>query len=150
MIVKLLAMLATFAAGAMIAFQSPINAKLGSIVGGPLVAAFFSFCIGTLFLGTMILITKQYPDISQINRSQFWLFIGGFLGAGLVFTTLSVVPILGSTLMIAILVMGQMTSGLFIDKIGFLLPQAYDISLPRIIGAILVIVGVILIARSTG
>ncbi len=149
MLIKLLAMIAAIAAGAMIAFQSPINAKLGSIMGGPLVAAFFSFCIGTVFLGLLILITKQYPDFTQLPKTQLWMFIGGVFGATLVFTTISTVPILGSALLISLLVTGQIMSGMMIDKTGFLLPNQYEIGWERILGAALVIIGVVLIARTT-
>ena len=149
MFIKILAMIAAVAAGAFIAFQSPINAKLGSIIGGPLVAAFISFLIGTIFLGILLLVTRQFPDLSQLSKTQIWMFVGGLLGAGMVFTTLSVVPILGSALMVSLLVTGQMMSALYIDKTGFLLPQSYDISWERILGATLVVIGMILITRTT-
>ena len=46
--IKLLAMFASLLAGSMIAFQAPINARLGNVIGGPLVAIFFSFAVGAV------------------------------------------------------------------------------------------------------
>lgn len=147
---KLLAMLAALVAGSMIAFQAPVNARLGSIMGGPLVATFFSFAVGTAALALLLVATGQMPAFSKIGATAPWMWIGGLLGAVLVFTSISVVPILGAALMIALFVTGQLIAGLIIDKTGFLLPEAVAIGWERILALLLIIAGVALFSLSRG
>jgi transporter family-2 protein len=141
-------MLVAFIGGAMIAFQAPLNSKLGmTLGGGPLIAAFISFLVGTIALGTILIVKQQIPSADDIARTVPWMWIGGLMGAIYVWGSISAVPVLGSALMISIVVAGQLVSALYIDKTGFLLPAALDISWQRIVGAALVMGGVILFAR---
>lgn len=149
MLLKYFLMLASFIAGSMIAFQSPINAKLGSIMGGPLVAAFISFASGTIALGLLISLTGQWPRLTEIYQTAPWMWIGGILGAMFVFTSISVVPFLGAALMISLFVAGQLAGALIIDKTGFLLPHSIDIGWERMLAVALILAGVILFTRST-
>ena len=147
---KLLAIIASLLAGAMIAFQAPINARLGSLTGGPLVATFFSFAIGTLALALLLVVTGQIPSLSKISATAPWMWSGGLLGVAFVYTTISVVPILGAALMISLFVAGQLAAALLIDKTGFLLPMPIDIGWERIAGLVLIIAGVTLFTTSRG
>lgn len=148
--IKLLSIAAAFFGGSMIAFQSPINAKLGSIMGGPLVAAFCSFLVGTVALGLLMVVSGNLPKMGEISQTASWMWIGGVLGAIFVFVSISVVPVLGAALMIGLFVAGQLTGALIIDKTGFLLPMSIDIGWERIVALSLILAGVALFARSGG
>ena len=150
MTIKLFSILAALFAGAMIAFQAPINAKLGSVMGGPLVATFCSFAVGTLILGILMVAGGHVPRIEQVSQTQLWWWAGGILGAILVYISISVVPILGAALMIALFVAGQLIGALIIDKTGFLLPIQIDIGWERIAALVLILGGVVLFTRSQG
>jgi transporter family-2 protein len=145
---KILCMLAALFAGATVSFQAPINAKLGQIVGGPLAATFFSFAVGTIILGILLVVTGQIPRFNNIGQTEMWMWIGGALGAIFVFTSISVIPILGAALMISLFVAGQLIGALIIDKTGFLLPEQIDISWERIAALTLIMAGVVLFTRS--
>jgi len=138
------ALLSLFA-GAMIVLQAPINARLGSVMGGPLVAAFLSFLTGTLALGLCLLVLRKSVAISQITHTSPWMWVGGVLGAILVFTTIFAVPRLGATAMFALVIGGQVLFSLILDHYGFLLPQATAISPLRLLGAGLLVSGIALI-----
>jgi transporter family-2 protein len=147
MTVKLFSILAALLAGSMIAFQSPINAKLGSLTGGPLVATFFSFAVGTFALGILLIVTGNIPKMQSVGQTELWMWVGGLLGAVFVFVSISVVPILGAALMISLFVAGQLVGALLIDKTGFLLPQSIDIGWERIAALLLMVVAVWLFTR---
>ncbi len=146
----LLTALAAFFAGSMIAFQSPINAKLGGLMGGSLVAAFCSFAVGTVILAVLLVITGNIPRLGDIGRTELWMWSGGLMGAIFVFTSISVVPVIGAALMIALFVAGQMAGALLIDKTGFLLPASIPIGWERILALGLIMAGVVLFTRSGG
>lgn len=147
MTVKLISMIAALFAGSMIAFQSPINARLGGVMGGPLVATFFSFAVGTVALAILLAVSGNIPKFAEINQTQSWMWIGGLLGAIFVFVSISVVPVLGAALMISLFVTGQLVGALLIDKTGFLLPQSIDIGWERIAALVLMVVAVWLFTK---
>lgn len=146
--IKIFSIIAALLGGSMIAFQSPINAKLGGVMGGPLVAAFCSFAVGTLMLGILMVVTGNLPRMGEINQTASWMWVGGILGAIFVYTSISVVPVLGAALMISLFIAGQLIGALIIDKTGFLLPMSIDIGWERIVALVLIMAGVVLFTRS--
>lgn len=145
---NMIAVAAAVLAGSMIAFQAPLNAKLGSIMGGPLVATFFSFATGTIILGIVLAASGNWPRFSEIGATAPWMWAGGLLGAIFVFTSISVVPVLGAALMISLFVAGQLFGALVIDRTGFLLPAQIDIGWERILALVLIIAGAALFSFS--
>lgn len=145
---KILSILIALFAGSLVAFQSPINARLGDHMGGPLVAAFCSFAVGTLALAVVLLATGNIPRLAAIAQTEPWLWIGGLLGAIFVTVAAWVVPTLGAALMISLFVAGQLIGALIIDKTGFLLPGQVDIGWERIAAVALIMAGVVLFMRS--
>jgi len=148
-LLKISMILASVFAGSMIAFQAPINHKLGSFMGGPLVAAFCSFAVGTVILGLLVVLTGNTPRPEQFTRPEIWMWAGGLLGSIFVFTSITAVPILGSALMLSLFIMGQLMGALIIDKTGFLLPMQIEIGWERILALFLILGGVVLFARGT-
>lgn len=145
---KIFYMVLALFAGSMIAFQAPINARLGGIMGGPMVAAFCSFAVGTLALGMLLILTGNVPRFHEIQTTAPWMWAGGLLGAIFVFVSIFAVPVLGAALMIALFIAGQLMGALIIDKTGFLLPEQIDIGWERIVALVLILAGAALFARS--
>ncbi len=148
MLFKSFLMVLSVFAGSMVAFQAPINAKLGSLTQGPLLAAFISFAVGTVALGFLVLVTGNLPKMDDLMRTDLWMWVGGLLGAIFVFTSITVVPVLGSALMLSLFILGQLIGALVIDKTGFLLPMSIDISWERMVAFGLILGGVVLFMRS--
>lgn len=136
----------SFVGGAMIVMQAPINARLGSIVGGPLWAAFFSFLCGVIALGLTLLITRKPLPFDNIGQTQGWMWIGGVMGAAFVVTTIFAVPRLGAGLMIALIIAGQLSFAILMDHYGFLVPER-PVTTLRIAGAALVMAGAFMIFK---
>ena len=141
------AALMSFTGGAIIMMQAPINARLGSVMGGPLWAAFLSFLVGTIALAAVLLISRKAPSFENIFQTSAWMWTGGLLGAMFVFATIFSVPKLGAGLMIVLIVSGQMVCAIAMDHYGFLVPEAHSASLLRILGAGLVMAGAWLVYK---
>jgi transporter family-2 protein len=137
-----------FAAGAALAVQFSVNAQLRSFVGGPLVAATISFFVGTLALLATSLIGRQpWPLGGAIAHAPWWAWVGGLLGAFYLLATIVLVPRLGAGVTVGSIVAGQVTASVLIDNFGLMRVPVHEATLPRIAGAALIVVGVVLVQR---
>ncbi|HET7723711.1 MAG TPA: DMT family transporter [Propionibacteriaceae bacterium] len=130
-------------AGVLGAIQATVNGRLGTVMGSPLAAALVSFAVGLLGLVLVNLAARNRPRLE--GRLPWWSLTGGLIGAGFVFSIAYVTPILGTSLAISATLLGQVTGGLVLDHIGaFGFPRRH-LSVQRLLGAVLVLVGVLLV-----
>ena len=134
--------------GAILPLQATINTRLSKIVGGPVVSAFVSFSVGTIALLLYLLITRQIKlDTIPFRESSWWMWIGGLLGAFFVAGIVVLLPRLGVALSFSLVVAGQMAIAILFDHYGWIGTTIREISLGKIAGAVLLIVGVFLIRK---
>ena len=130
-------------AGVLGAVQATVNGRLGTVMGSPLAAALVSFAVGLLGLVLVNLAARSRPRV--VGRLPWWSLTGGLIGAGFVFSIAYVTPILGTSLAISATLLGQVTGGLVLDHIGaFGFPRRH-LSMQRLLGAALVLGGVLLV-----
>lgn len=106
-------------AGVAIAFQSPINASLGRIVG-PFNSAFVSFAVGVVVTFIVANLTDGMGRLQGITSAQPWHFIGGILGVVLVTALIIAVPRIGVSQMMVAALAGQLAAAMLIDHYGWL------------------------------
>jgi transporter family-2 protein len=143
MIWALLALLA----GAMLPIQAGVNAELARIVGHPVRSALVSFAVGTgalLFLA-FALTSPSWPW-SRMLQAPWWVYVGGLLGAVYVVGVIALAPRLGALLAFVLVIAGQLLASLLLDHFGLLYPR-HPVNLPRLLGAVLLLLGVLLIRR---
>ncbi len=133
--------------GAFIAVQAPINAQLARGLGLPVAAAFFSFLSGTVVLGVVTVVMTRIQGISLDWKAPApWLFVvGGILGGFYVTLSTVLIPRIGAAALMAFLVAGQLIAGMMLDRIGFMGFAVREISLGRVAGAVLLLVGALLV-----
>lgn len=140
--------LISFLTGILLPVQAGLNAKLGKVAGGPMVAALISFVVGTLALLLFLLISRKHPiQWSGIQSAPVWLFAGGIIGALYIAMSTYIVPVLGAALTFGLVITGQLIAAMILDHFGWLGMAVKEISMGRIIGAILLIAGVLLIRK---
>ena len=132
--------------GAMLPLQALVNARLGSQVGGPIVAAFVSFLVGTIALGAYLALARQRIGFTDAMHMPAWVWLGGLLGAFYVAVVTLLIPRLGPATMMCLVIFGQVTAALLLDKFGVLQSTPRTVDAVRIIGAALVLAGVVLVA----
>ena len=138
------AMLVAVLIGAVLPLQGLINARLGTHIGGPIVAAFASFLVGTAMLGAYLLATRTPVLLQDSLKLPAWVWAGGAFGAIYVACFTLLVPRIGAAGMICLAVLGQVTASLLLDQFGILqAPKPVDAV--RIVGALLVLAGVVLV-----
>lgn len=140
-------MTAVFIAGALIAMQAGVNSQLVRFVGHPVIAATVSFVVGTVALALCSLGVGRWPTIAVLTEAPWWVWTGGLLGAVFVVTTAALAPTLGAATLLSVAVAGQMTFALFLDHYGLVGFAVRPLSAWRVLGAALVVSGVVLIRR---
>lgn len=140
-----LAMAAIVAIGSMLPLQGLVNARLAAALHGPVMAAFVSFLVGSVVLGTWLLATRTPWSAMPDARFPPWIWIGGVLGAVYVAVFTLLIPRVGAAAAICLAVLGQVVASLLLDHFGVLQAQR-PVDWMRATGAVLVLLGVLLVA----
>jgi transporter family-2 protein len=75
-----------------------------------------------------------------------WMFVtGGCLGAAFVTCALILTPKLGAAATMAFIVTGQLLAGLLLDRMGYFDLAVRELTLGRVAGAVLLVVGALMI-----
>ncbi|HTQ68414.1 MAG TPA: DMT family transporter [Solirubrobacteraceae bacterium] len=141
------AVLVGVAAGCLVGIQAPVNSRLGKAIG-TLPAASFSFLVGTavLLLITSI-VNGGLGALGNVGRAPSWALIGGLLGAIYVSVALVVVRTLGAAGLTAVVIAGQLGVSVVIDRFGLLGVARQQVGAQRVIGLVLLVLGVALVVR---
>lgn len=127
--------------------QAAINTQLAKFVGGSVLAAFISFLIGTVVLFLVLLMRSDLSANFQASAisAPAWLYIGGALGALYVTATIILLPKIGVTATVLGIVCGQITMSLLIDHYGAFGMPVRPLTMLRMGGAALVVLGLSLV-----
>jgi len=135
-------------AGACTPVQAGINSQLKDVTGDAALAALISFAVGTLALLVYVLALRTpWPDGRAIFQIPWWMWTGGCFGAVVVVVSVILAFKLGAVTMLALMVAGQMLASLVLDQYGLVGYPEHPTTIWRFIGAVLVVVGVVLIRR---
>ena len=144
----ILLLLVALAAGVLLPVQAGVNAQLRASVGSPIVAALISFVVGTLGLAAATVVLRAPHALrSAWLASPWWHWVGGLIGALYVLASIVLAPRLGAATLVAAIVAGQMLASLILDQYGLVGFPLHPITGLRVLGAALVIGGVILVQR---
>ncbi|CAG9296431.1 DMT family transporter [Celerinatantimonas diazotrophica] len=119
---KLFYFIMALTSGFGLAIQAAVNSRLSSGVHNqPLMAAFISFAVGTLCLGLIAIFQVHWSGVgSALTQQPWWRWIGGFLGASAVFTTIFLAPRIGITNTMFLFILGQLIAGMLVDSFGWI------------------------------
>lgn len=135
-------------AGLAISTQAGVNSQLKVAVNNPWIAAFISFTIGTLFLGLIILATKQpIPSFVQLKGIELYKLTGGLLGAFFVTVIIVTTQRIGSANVFALVIAGQLLMALLYDHFGLFGFPKSAMSWVKLLGVVMLIAGAYLINK---
>jgi transporter family-2 protein len=141
-------LLLAFFAGAVAPVQAGVNSQLRAWVGHPAWAALASFTVGTLSLLVYYLALRlPWPAASTLARTPWWAWLGGVLGAFYVLSSVVVAPRLGAAVLIGLVIAGQLLASLVLDHFGLVGFARHPLNVWRVIGALFLLTGVVLIRR---
>jgi bacterial/archaeal transporter family-2 protein len=134
--------------GALLPLQAGINAQLRVAFSDPLTTALASFLVGAAGLGAALLASRAtVGPVTAWEHSAWWHWTGGLLGAAYIVAAVILAPRLGAAALTAAVVAGQMAASVALDHYGLVGFPEHPVSLARLAGAALVILGVVLVQR---
>ena len=123
-----------------------INGRLRFILGAPVWAATAQFVVGLVLLILFGVLTRQaVPAAADIGRAPWWMWTGGLFGALFILMAVVATPALGAALMLASSIVGQLGAALVIDHYGLFGGTVFPVTGTRVIGVVLLGIGVVLI-----
>jgi transporter family-2 protein len=144
----LLPLLLAMLIGAALPVQAGVNSQLRVGLGHPMLAATVSFVVGAVALGAVALAQRApIPGGAVLARLPWWVWGGGLLGALYVVGSILLVPRLGAATLTASIVAGQLAAALLLDQFGLVGYARHPLTLARLLGAVLLLAGVVLIQR---
>ncbi|WP_338801021.1 DMT family transporter [Pseudomonas sp. RSB 5.4] len=140
-----LLLLAAFA-GAVVPFQSAINSNLARGLGHPLWATLASLLVSVLVLLPVILALRlPPPSLGFISKAPLWMWAGGAFGVCFVALAVMLLPKLGASGFVALALAGQVIASMLLDHFGLFGLVEKQLTMSRVLGALLLIGGVVLI-----
>lgn len=144
---KLMWVIMAFISGAFLPIQAGLNTKLGKAGESPVHASTISFVVGTVTLLLYILFTQQSVSWEGIKSAPGYVWIGGVLGAFYVTVIILAYPQLGPGLTFGLVVAGQLIISALLEHFNVLVAQQQSISPMRVLGIVLVVVGVVIVRK---
>lgn len=132
--------------GMLLPLQALINGALAKQSFGPVFAALASFSVGTLVLLAWWLASRPAFEATALAKVPWWAWTGGVIGALYVAGATLLIPRMGAASLICVVVLGQVIGSLLLDHFGVLHPRQ-PIDGLRVVGALLVIAGALLVVR---
>jgi len=131
--------------GAAIAVQALANTRLRVALGTPVWAAVAQFVVGLMLLLGVVVVTRQpAPLMGGLARMPLWGWLGGAVGALFIVVSIVLTPRLGTAVTLATITVGQMVAALVLDHYGWLGAPVIRLSLPRVLGAACLLLGIFL------
>lgn len=136
------------AVGCLLPLQGALLARLGPQLNHPVQATMVSYIGGLLACMVILaLIRVSYPTAQQLMAIDGHFYIAGVLGMVFVTSMLYLMPYIGVTTMLVAAIIGQLIASLIIDHFGGFGGLKIAISTPRIVGVILMLVGLYFFQR---
>ncbi len=138
-------------AGGMLPIQGVVNSQLGRALDSVVLATLISFIVGSLTLLVVFLYRNNWSAGSNLQGLQDVppiLYIGGILGAIYVTAVAALIPKIGVANTMIAVILGQVLLSMLLDHLGVLGIEVRALSWSRILGASLVVFGLVLVARN--
>lgn len=133
--------------GCLSAVVGAILASLGQVIGSAIQATTGLFAIAT---GVMIVFCSLNGSVVKIRKAfttsaPWWMWSGGILGAIIVYGNAWLIPLIGVSVFMMTLLIGQLLLSLLMERNGWLGAPKKHISIVQILGIIIMLAGVTLI-----
>jgi transporter family-2 protein len=147
-----MAYLMIVAAGLLVAMQAGANARLDKSLHNPFLSSAVSFGSGlaVLIVPLSVYLALQkttLPKSQQLSAVPWWGWIGGALGALYVLVGVLTVQKIGTGIFVCLSVTASILASIAIDHFGWLEMHRHTAGPGRLMGAVLMVLGLILISR---
>lgn len=131
--------------GAAVGVQSPIAGAMGQKVGGT-ASSVIVHASGLIF--SVALLFLRGGEKIRDWRTLPWYMLGAGIFGLILYQTINVTfPRLGGTIMVALIIIGQLAAGMVIDHFGWLGVTRHPVDFSRIMGLFVLLAGGYLISK---
>ena len=131
--------------GVAVGLQSPIAGAMGQRVGG-IASSFIIHVSGAIFSGAALFL-RGGEKIKDWHTLPWYMLAAGIFGL-ILYQTISVtLPRVGSTMMVVLIIIGQLGIGVIVDHFGLLGVVTRPMDLTRVLGIAVLVFGAYLIAK---
>lgn len=136
-------------AGAFVPIQTGANTYLSKGLGNSMLSTLVVFLVALITAILILIIQKpSIPPINQLTGIPWYAWCtGGVLGTVYIFLLIYTAPKLGMANVVGLVVLGQMFMAIIIDHFGWLGFSIHHINWKRLAGALLMILGLIIIKK---
>jgi bacterial/archaeal transporter family-2 protein len=121
--------------------QVAVMGRLGQRIG-VIEALVFATAISLVLVVVALLVVRQsLAAFTEGLRAPAWMWLGGLMGALIVFTITYAGPRIGTAATIGLLIAGQLTMGAAIDRYGLFGLEQIPLTWPRLLGIALLAIG---------
>ncbi len=133
-------------AGLSLVVQQALNANLRTALNSAAWSGFTSYLVGVVCMAAFaFLVRDPVPSLATAGRVPLLSWSGGLFGAIFIALAIFLIPRLGAATFFALLIAGQMLGSIMFDHFGLLGLPVHPVSSVRILGAALLVGGVVLI-----
>jgi transporter family-2 protein len=138
--------LAAFA-GVAGAAQVAVMGRFGERIGVAAALAFSTAVTAALAVAVLVVATRSLHGYADAVRQPLWLWSGGAMGLFIVLSVTFAGPRIGTTATVALLIAGQLTAAVVIDRFGLFGADEVAIGWQRVLGVWLLALGAALTVR---
>lgn len=131
--------------GIAVGIQSPIAGAMGQRIGGT--ASSVIVHLSGLIFSMVLLLVKGGERIRDWRTLPIYMLGAGIFGLILYQTINVTFPRLGGTMMVALIIIGQLVTGIVVDHFGWLGVATRPIDATRILGIGILLIGGYLISK---
>jgi bacterial/archaeal transporter family-2 protein len=148
MFTRLVLLLLVALGGAGLTIQVVWNARLRTSTASPVLTAIISVFVTLLSLALLWASgTTNRGSIPALNALPKWAWFGGVFAAYYLVASLIAIPKLGAAVVFSLVIAGQMVAALILDSTGAFEVAQISLSMSRVLGTALLLIGVILIQK---
>jgi bacterial/archaeal transporter family-2 protein len=148
MLTRILFALMVALGGAALTLQVAWNARLRTGTGSPVLTTLISLCVSLLCLVLLWAVgVTGRGSLPAFNSLPKWAWFGGIFAVYYLMASLIALPRLGAAAVFSLVIAGQIAAALLLDTTGAFGVTQTPMTSSRILGAALLVIGVLLIQR---
>jgi transporter family-2 protein len=129
--------------------QIAANSRLREAVQSPALSALVAFVVGSVLLAILVMLGLfERGDLRGLAKVPWWAWTGGVLAVFSILAGIVALPSMSSATIIGAAIFGQLIASMVIDHFGWFNVPVVPINTSRVIGAVLLLFGAILMRRT--
>lgn len=131
-------------AGLGIPIMATLNGGLAVKLNSPALAATILFLVGLVVAVIYLIFTEGVPSMLYVENTPWYFYSGGFFVMFYILSISWVAPRFGISNAVAFVLLGQLVAMSLIDHFGLIGASKYAVNTRRIVGLVLIAIGVFL------